>query len=311
MAELSHKGLTESAFSLSRKIFYVLLFLYFIFSSAELLHLVLGIYKPKVGHIVALLLLAWMVLEKRVWKLDRRLLYAFLFILASLTLSAIFGSASKRSFGYVFVYVFNFVLYFLVPLQLMQNMNLNQFFRIYWNSYLLVGLYATLQVMLSLIGVYEPFALQRIGSIARGQAWSYEPSYYALYMVPYVMYWNGIALFREKSKDSLRNRIKLFCQNMLMVISTSTGIIISYPVFFISAIIRFLNPLQKIARKKLLTALSFFAISLAGLTVLFYEIALHSIFKFFYFGFLAHHGHLLPDGKELFQLVKHLQSILF
>ncbi len=288
MAELSHKALSDRTFLLSRTIFYVLVFLYFALSSAELLHVVFGIYKPKIGHIVALVLLAWMVLEKRVWKLDRRLLYAFLCILISLTLSAVFGGAPKRSFGYIGVYLFNFGVYFLITLQLMQSMNLNQFFRIYWNSYLLMGLYASLQVMLSVIGIYEPFALQRIGSIARGQAWSYEPSFYALYMIPYVMYCNGRALFTEKANNPFKNRVKLFCQNMLMVVSTSTGLIVSYPVFFISAMIKFLNPLQEIARKKLLKALAFFAISLAGLTVLFYEIAIQSIFKFFYFGLLAH-----------------------
>ncbi|MBP7074073.1 MAG: O-antigen ligase family protein [Rhabdochlamydiaceae bacterium] len=284
MAVLSSAGVLKRSFALT--VFFTLLFFYLLFSSGEQLHLVLGIYKPKIGHILALVLFGWVMLQKLVWKLERRMLIAFAFILASLVLSAVFGAAPLRSFGYVGVYLFNFLVYFFLPLQIVMNTDLDRFFRIYWGSFLVVGSYAALQVALSIVGVYDPLALQRVIMIARGQAWTYEPSYYALYMIPYVMFHNGAALLREYKRPM--SRIKLFCQNMLMLISTSTGLIVSYPVFLVSILFKRLNPFQKEVRQKFTKMLTTSFILLAVFTVLFYEIALHSIFKFFYFGFLAH-----------------------
>jgi hypothetical protein len=275
--------------ALSQSLFYVLLFFYFVTSSGELLHSVVGIYKPKIGHIIALALLGWIVLERRLWKVERQLFYAFALILASITLSSLLGTAPERSLGYVGVYLFNFVFYFFVPLQLMQAMELNKFFRVYWSSFVVVGLYAMLQVVFSLFGIYDPLAIQRIGFIARGQAWTYEPSYYALYMVPYVMFHNEMALFGMPQVTKVfARRLKLLSQNMLIVFSTSAGLIVSYPVFFIVSIIRWINPFQSIVRKKIKKAVFIFLISLVTAFVLFYEIACHSIFKFFYFGFEKH-----------------------
>src|SRR5690242_12738172 len=103
MAELSKVGTYKRSFALT--LFFSLLFFYFIFSSAEQLNLVLGIYKPKIGHSCALVLCGWVILEKWVWKLERQMMIAFILILASLVVSAVFGAAPFRSFGYVGVYL--------------------------------------------------------------------------------------------------------------------------------------------------------------------------------------------------------------
>ncbi len=288
MAGSSKTAPLGRALPLSDLLFCSLLFLYFLLSSGELLHAVIGIYKPKIGHIAALLLLGWIVFEKRAWRLDRRLVYAFTLILVSQILSAIFGAAPMRSFGYIGVYLFNFTVYFFIPFQIMQIMNLDRFFRIYWSCFLVVGSYAVLQVILSIFGIYDPMALQRVAKIARGQAWTYEPSYYALYMIPYVMYHNGMALLREKANHLFLRRIKLFSQNMLMIISTSTGVLVSYLVFFITANVGILIYFKNIVRQKLKKALVFPFLALGAFTIFFYEIVQHSLFKFFVFGFMPH-----------------------
>jgi O-antigen ligase len=281
MAELSKEQ------ALSPRLFYGLIFLYFALSSAELLHVVAWIYKPKVGHIVAVLLFGWVILEKRVWKIDREILRAFLLILGSLVVSAIFGAAPKRSLGYVGVYLFNFTFYFFLPIQVMHMVDVSRFFRLYWSAFVATGIYAALQVALSLFGIYDVFALQRVVWIARGQAWMYEPSYYALYMIPYVMYHNGMALLSPKAQ-----RVKLIGQNMLMVISTSTGLIVSYPFFllvsFALSVTKSIRPFRQLMGQKLKKAVVALGISLIVGAVFLYEIATHSIFKFFYFGFLTH-----------------------
>lgn len=264
------------------------LFLYFVLSSCEQLNLVVGIYKPKAGHVLACLLLGWVGLDIRAWQLDRRMMKGFIFVFASLCSSAVLGSDPFRSFGYLAVYLFNFTVYFFLPLQIILRMELPLFFRIYWSSFVVVGCYALYQVLMSVFGIYDPFALQRIGMIARGQAWTYEPSYYALFMIPYVMYHNAYALFREKVKSTFKRRFKLAFQNLLMGISTSTGLIVSYPIFFLVALLKPLNPLHQVAKQKFKRAFLSFVGAVLICTIVFYEIALHSLFKFFYFGFDKH-----------------------
>ncbi len=266
--------------------FSLLLFFYFLSSSGEQLHAVVGVFKPKIGHLVALLLLGWIFLERKPWSFPRPLLKPSLLILGSLAISALCSVAKARSLGYIGVYLLNFGFYFFLPFQILQTIDLNRFFRIYWGSFLIVGLYAALQVGLSIFGIYAPFTLQKIGSLARGQAWTYEPSYYALYMVPYVMFHNGIFLLQE---GRLRFKsLKLFGQNMLLAVSTSTGLIVSYPVFFgvvlFATFTKFLRSFQSLLWKNLKKAILAFSLSVGLFTALFYEITLHSLFKFFYFG---------------------------
>lgn len=239
-----------------------------------MLHFVLGIFKPKLGHVVALLLLGWMALERRVWRFPKPLFHAFLFILCSMVISAVLGQAPLRSLGYVGVYLFNFLIYFFLPLQLMQMEGPDKLLRVYWSSFVVVGCYAALQLVLSLLGVYESFALQRVGSIARGQAWTYEPSYYALYILPYVMYHNSVAIIQERA-----SKMKLLFQNLLLIVSTSTGLIISYPAFLSVAVF-----FKEVRKRKLLEAVGTFFVSILLVTLLFYETSLNTLFKFFYFG---------------------------
>ncbi len=276
MVELSKRA------SLAQPLFYCLLFCFFTFSSGELFHVVWGIFKPKLGHLVAVMLLGWFASNRKVWRMPQPLMRAFLFILGSFILSAVIGAAPIRSFGYIGVYLFNFLVYFLLPFQIIQMMDLSRFFRIYWSSFLLVGFYAVVQVMLSIFEVYDLLATQRIGSITRGQAWTYEPSYYALYMVPYVMYHNGKAFFQKAQP------FKLFCQNMMLALSTSTGLIVSYPAFYVCYLMKFMNPFRGAIKHKLKKALVAFVVILATGTLLFYEIMFQSLFKFFLFGLDGH-----------------------
>lgn len=276
MEELSKK------ISLARPLFYCLLVCYLVFSPGEQFHVVYGMFKPKIGHLVALVMLGCFAVNYQTWRMPRLLMRAALFILGSFVLSAVLGAAPMRSFGYVGVYLFNFLVYFLLPFQIVQVMDLNRFFRIYWNSFLLVGLYAVAQVVFSMFGIYDPLAAQRVGSIARGQAWTYEPSYYALYMVPYVMYHNGKAFF-QKSQP-----FKLFSQNMMLALSTSTGLIVSYPAFYLCYLMKFINPFRFVIRYKMKKAFMVFIITLVIGTLFFCEIMLQSVFKFFLFGFDGH-----------------------
>jgi len=256
----------------SRRFLFLLLLLYFLASTADLLHITIALFKVKVGLIIPLLLFPLI----KIWQIPKPLFYAFLLLLLSQTLSAIFGTAPLRSFEYLGIYCLNFLLYFLLPYNLVQTVDLRLFFRSYWRAFCLVGLFATCQLLFSLFGIYVPFSLQKAAGLVRGQAWLYEPSYYALYMTAYTMFHNALAFLRKASP------LKLLGQNLLLAVSTSTGLIVSYPALFFS-----LGALVPTARKKLKFGILIFFLTLAGVTLFFHEIALETVFKFFYFG-LSH-----------------------
>lgn len=276
------------SFSISRALFTALLFCYLILAGGEQLYVIIGILKPKAGHLAGLLLLGWILLDRKPWIFPEPMTKAFLFILGSMLISTLCGTAPLRSIGYIGVYLFNFVIYFALPFQILQRIELASFLRIYWSSFIITGLYAATQATLSIFGIYDPFALQRVETLARGQAWTYEPSYYALYMVPYVMFHNGLALLREKNTSSFYHRIKLFGQNSLLMISTSTGVLITYFSFLISfgvgSCAKTLCLFRPLIRQKLQKAIIIICLSLTTLSLIFYETTLHTLFKFFYFG---------------------------
>ncbi len=269
-----------------------LIFLYFLVSSGELLHIVVAIFKPKPTQFMAVLLLGYLCLVYRRIILPRSVLYPSLWLLFSLVISALLSAHPMRSFVYVSVYIFNFVFYFLIPVNLLRFFEPQKILKIYFLTFFCLGLYAVFQLVLSLFGIYDPLATQRVGWIARGQAWTYEPSYYALYMTAYVMFRNAMQIFSPKAGLSLKSIMKILGINCFLLASTSTGVIFSYPAFcIISLWLAFLRPIRCMARYARQRVLKFIAIccALGGVMAwIFWDIFILSFFKFFYFGFMTH-----------------------
>src|SRR5579863_4452407 len=71
-------------------------FLYFLFSSAELLHMVISIFKPKVSQVMAMVLLAYLCLSFRRMTLPRSILYPSIWILLSMLVSALLSAHPLR-----------------------------------------------------------------------------------------------------------------------------------------------------------------------------------------------------------------------
>lgn len=269
--------------------FYALVFFYFFSLSAELWYVPLFIFKPKVTHIIALILLAVVFFRQKKMVLEQTLIAPFVWILASMVISMLLGTHLARSFGYLNVYLFNFICYFLLPFNLVRQFDQEKIFRLYFLSFICVGVYAASQILLSIFGIYDPIAVQRVGSFARGQAWCYEPSYYALYMMAFVMFFNARVVFRRDEKFS---KMKLLGVNLLLLVSTSTSVFFAYPIFFaiclILAILPFIQPYVKNVKRRVLL----FTVKCAtifGLMALFLsELFFHSFYKFFYLGFATH-----------------------
>ncbi len=276
------------------EVFFPLLFvfLYFLLSSGELLHIQLTIFKPKATHVISILLFGYFWLFKRNIVLPRPLLYPFLWILLALFFSSFFSIHPFRSYGYIGVCLFNFIFYFLLPLSFFQYFQPSKLLKIYCLSFTCLGIYAVSQLVLSVFGIFDPLASQRVGALARGQAWTYEPSYYALYITAYVMFKNAEAIFQPPSRFSMKETCKLLGINFLLIASTSTGIVFSYPAFCaVSLWMAYLPPIHNLASDAKRRIVKFIAVccGFAGiLALLFWDIFTLTFFKFFYFGFMNH-----------------------
>lgn len=271
---------------------FLFVFLYFFLSSGELLYIQIWIFKPKITHVIAVLLFGYFWILTRKIILPRPLFYPFLWILLSLISSSLFSAHSLRAYGYIGVYLFNFIFYFLLPLNLFQYFQPSKLLKFYMLSFLYLGLYAVLQVFLSLFGIYDPLATQSLGSLTRGQAWTYEPSYYALYITAYVMFKNASAIFQPRKSFSMKETWKLLGINCLLLASTSTGLVFSYPAFCaVSLWMTFLRPIRSLAiyaKRRIVKFIAFCCVFTGILAYFFWNLLVQSFFKFFYFGFMTH-----------------------
>lgn len=284
-----------------------LIFLYFLTLSGDLLEFTVCSVGIKVSRCLGSLLLCFLLLFNRFRILERKLFFCFLGVLSSFILSAFFSPNFSRSIGSAGAGLFTYVCFFLVPLNLICFFDRNKILRLYFLSFACVGVHALLQFLLSFVGVTEFFVTQRAGisSIARGQSWSYEPSYYALFATPFVAFLNARYLLSKKGLSLW----KVFLSNVLLLISTSTGGFFSYFVFFAACLflslwtfVKSSFPMLRVKAGKFFIGFILLFCS-AGFLVI--EIFLHTFYKFFYIGFLAHGSFMerwdkIVDGWKLF-----------
>ncbi len=266
-----------------------LLFVYFITLSGELLHIELGLFKPRVNHVVSFFLFVFVVKTQKKFRYDKDLLWPLLLLFCSIIASAVFGASVIRSLVYGIVYLLTVCFYFILPYNLFYFYNPRRLFKIYFLSFIVLGVYALLQVICSFQGVILPFVSQYAIKIARGQGWNYEPSYYALLMTGFVMYYNAQALIHV---DRPIRWIRCAWINLLLLASTSTGIVFSYPVFvalyFCLGVMESTKRYVKDVKKR---ALQIFCCFLLFMGVLFWSFPKQftvTFYKFFALGITKH-----------------------
>lgn len=271
--------------------FFVFLFVYFLTVPAELLHIKISLFKLRINHILALWLFSTLLFSQRLRIADRKLFIGFLVLLSSLLLSAIQGVYPYRSFGYALVALVTYVIYFLLPLNLMLLFDSEKILKVYFTSFLAVGMHAALQLLLSGIGIIDPFVTQYVHSgLARGQAMTYEPSFYALYAIPFVVYANVKHLL--ECRWNFSSVFTIIGINILLLMSTSTGAFFSYFVFCcISFFISYLPSLGIIAqglRRNLSVFIGVFTVAFCAIGLVFKNIFINTFYKFFVIGFFSH-----------------------
>lgn len=282
---------TWSSTRFSSKTFYSLftypilafLFLYFAFSSTDIINIQASLFKIKATNLIAVFFFLLYLLTFKSLQFPKRLTCLTLCILACMCISTINSKNLIASAGYILFFAFNYFCYFLLTYNLFNFILSQTILKIYSLSFYCLGTYALCQLLFSLIGIVLPGVQQYIYHIARGQAFTYEPSYYALYMTPFTMYCTTKFILQKPSDRNLR---ELFASNLFLLASTSTGCFFSY-LFFLFTFFIF----------KLIGALKKFRISTIRLTVKFFSTCLflffllcmtnkdliqHGFLKFFY-----------------------------
>lgn len=223
---MSHTLAATPSFVENRKIdlFDSLLFLFFVTLHADQLSLPIGGFTLRInnliGAVVALLFVIRFRNEK--FKITRALFLSLSLLTISFLCSFLFSPFKDRCAVFLVYWAMTLALYFFFPYFLWLYMGKERVLRLYYASFITVGVYSALQLLFSLAGFADPFVEQRIfGDIARPNAFAYEPSYYALYFTPFVVICN-------------LQRRRLFVANALYLISATTTTVLCYLLFFLS-----------------------------------------------------------------------------
>ncbi|MFZ0565414.1 MAG: O-antigen ligase family protein [Chlamydiales bacterium] len=278
-------------------LFDALLFLYFFTLHADQLSLSIGEITFRLNNLIAFILLMIILMRfpSLLFTVNRWLGYALLFLAFAMLCSFFNSPYKKRCAFFLAWYGFTLLFYVVLPYFLIFKLDEQKIFKLYLASFICVGLYACLQLFFSLLGWVDPFVVQYIKEgIARPSALSYEPSFYALYMTPFVMMVNFHYLTQhDKSFFCFRYisiRHVLFV-NGLFLISTSTSTFFAYGFFFFLFFFAF--------RKRFFSSSRFFRffLSFSMLGALFGllcpSMMKNFFMKFFFHGFLSHHSFFL------------------
>lgn len=271
----------------------VLSFLYFATLHADQLGFVVAGHTIRFNNILALILVLLLALrcKKDLFHIDSRLAFSLLLITCSLVLSLIFSPYKERALLFVGWYGLTLLCYVLLPYFLIKMLDARKLLTLYCASFVIVGLYAFLQVIFSCFHIADPFANQRIAEgIVRPNAFAYEPSFYALYMTPFIVLCNLHYILCPNTAFFYPKRLNFFktCSiNILYLISFSTSAFFTYLIFL--PLVLLLPQFKKFRKRIVYFALGFSVLFLACMALL--PSLMQTFFmKFFFFGFMGHHS---------------------
>lgn len=250
----------RSLFVLPRVVdlFTPLLFLYFVTLHADRLNFQLG-GSVRFNNLLAmaLLIILTLRLRKEFFRIEKWIALWLGVLVASILLSMLLSPHFKRCFLHMIWFVWTILSYLWLPYQCMAKLDPKKVLQLYLSSFLVVGIYAICQLFTGPLG--DPFVTQWIPpGMGRPNAMNYEPSYYVLYMCPFVILQTVLYLGKEGSVSGKR----LFLIYVLYLCSASASALFSFFVFFIMVLFfqRYRLPALKLAFKLSLAMVPVFLI---------------------------------------------------
>ena len=205
----------------------IALFLFFFLLSADQLHIPTRLFRLKFNLFYGLIFLLFLFLRKYSLKMNKKFFLPVLWIGISLCISFLFSPDLLRAFWFIPCYLFYFFIFFALPFTLVQHMNEEHFFTIYFLSFWVTGIYAIFQLLLFTCGIKDPFVPHYVaGVLVRPNAFNHEPSFYVLYMSLLILYLQTIYLIDGS------NKWKTLTSFLLIILSFTTS---AFAAFFLFA----------------------------------------------------------------------------
>lgn len=214
--------------------FDILLFLYFFTLHADRLGVNIAGFNIRISNILAAFLFLLIFKNKIDWRFiyNKKIFFSFCFLTISFMVSLFFTDYTERVGAFFLMYLFTAVCYGIVPYLIVQKYSVEKVFKCYLCSFLAVGLYSLMQISLSLVDIIDPFITQYIGAkLVRPNAMAYEPSFYALYMTPFIVIVNLIYLIDKEKEIAIFKKMNfgiILFINFLFLLSTTTSAYFSY-----------------------------------------------------------------------------------
>ena len=272
-----------------------LVWVYFVTLHADQLNAALGGFSLRLNNLIAFGIVGLLILL-RFWcpiPLSRGMMAGVGLFMGSMFVSAMVGpeQGSTRALAFVGWGGMTLLCYFLLPMLLVVLLDELPLLKLYISSFLFVGAYALLQLLLSIVGFPDPFTGQRQGGWSRPNAFAYEPSYYALYMVPCAVILT--VLFLLKSRQIAVSWRRLMAINVLLLVSTSSGAFAVYPLLWMLLLTFAWSRSMRMRFPPLWPAVRILGLGGGGcllfLCAAFPSFAINYIFKVFTVG-MAHHS---------------------
>lgn len=172
-----------------------------------------GGFTLRFAQILALFLSAWWAfasLQSGTLKLPLGSIY-LLFWTAIVLMTIPNTTFLTRSLGYAFWLLLNVLLLFAIVYFINSKDKVHTMFRWYIYTYLIISMFGILQFVMGVAGITPPFVTQWWiqGVLPRVNGFSYEPSYYATYLITgWVLV--SYMLFESKTKLFTKNKLGIF-----------------------------------------------------------------------------------------------------
>ncbi len=203
--------------------FFVVSFLYFFTLHADLLQLRLAGFAIRANNLIGFALLVAMMLRyrKEFFMLHRAIAIPLVVMTLCILISLIFSPYKKRCIIFFFFYGMMLLVYFWLPYQMLLKFKTKRVLKAYFASFICAGLITLFQL--------HRFAATKF--IVRPAALCYEPSYYALYMTPFIVLITFHYFFNQKEDFFLRKNLNLptlICVHFLFAISCASSAFVLY-----------------------------------------------------------------------------------
>ncbi|MCH9608448.1 MAG: hypothetical protein S4CHLAM45_10230 [Chlamydiales bacterium] len=266
--------------------FFVISFLYFFTLHADLLQMRVAGFAVRLNNLFGIALFIAMMLRyrKEFFTIRKEIAIPLIALTLSILISLLFSPYKKRCLVFFFFYGLTILCYFWLPYQMMHKFGTKKILRAYFLSFFCVGLLTLPQLI--------TFAKTHLR--IRPQALTYEPSFYALYMTPFIIMISFHYFFNQESDFFLCRKLKkklLFFIHFLFFICCSTSAFVTYLLLLGLSSTLLLYPkfktYKKTVLKFLISAGALFGILIALFTKYVLSIILKIISPKF---FLRHHS---------------------